>query len=94
MLLKRKTVSYIYEPSSERKNALMIIVKSDDDPAIPVEPRKWGEACVMKIHRINISVLSPPKPMAWIFCLDEAQEWGAQSQQWAAGELREDEWHW
>ncbi|KAJ5312540.1 hypothetical protein PENANT_c007G01885 [Penicillium antarcticum] len=83
MLRARKTVPYIHDP--EQGEPRLIILSSDDDPAIPIDQRgrpvdsSYSDINVkltfMQQHGIDSSVISLANP--WLDFLDpsEAQEW-------------------
>ncbi|OGE57925.1 hypothetical protein PENARI_c001G12175 [Penicillium arizonense] len=83
MLRARKTVPYIHDPANGEPR--LIILSSDDDPAIPIDQRgrpvdsSYSDINVkltfMQQHGIDSSVISLANP--WLDFLDpsEAQEW-------------------
>lgn len=83
MLRARKTVPYIHDPPTGEPR--LIILSSDDDPAIPIDQRgrpvdsSYSDTNVkltfMKQHGINSSVISLANP--WLDFLEpaEAQTW-------------------
>ncbi|KAJ5101826.1 2-amino-3-carboxymuconate-6-semialdehyde decarboxylase [Penicillium alfredii] len=84
MLRTRKTVPYIHDPSTQASPRL-IILSSDDDPAIPLDQRgrpidaSYSDISTklsfMKQHGINSSVISLANPWLDFLVPKEAQEW-------------------
>lgn len=84
MLRDRKTVPYIHDPS-DKGTPRLIILSSDDDPAIPIDQRgrpvdsSYSDINVkldfMKIHGISCSVISLANPWLDFLAPDEAQKW-------------------
>lgn len=83
MLRTRKTVPYIHDPSQGQPR--LIILASDDDPAIPMHQRgrpidtSYSDINVklsfMRQHGINCSVISLANPWLDFLPPDEAQKW-------------------
>ncbi|KAJ5973467.1 hypothetical protein N7481_010677 [Penicillium waksmanii] len=84
MLRDRKTVPYIHDPS-DKGTPRLIILSSDDDPAIPIDQRgrpvdsSYSDINVkldfMKKHDIDCSVISLANPWLDFLSPDEAQTW-------------------
>ncbi|KAJ5568471.1 2-amino-3-carboxymuconate-6-semialdehyde decarboxylase [Penicillium hetheringtonii] len=84
MLRARKTVPYIHDPE-DNGTPRLIILSSDDDPAIPIDQRgrpvdsSYSDINVkldfMQNHGINCSVISLANPWLDFLSPEEAQTW-------------------
>ncbi|KAJ5098516.1 2-amino-3-carboxymuconate-6-semialdehyde decarboxylase [Penicillium argentinense] len=84
MLRSRKTVPYIHDPS-DNGTPRLIILSSDDDPAIPIDQRgrpvdsSYSDISVkldfMRKHGIDCSVISLANPWLDFVLPSEASDW-------------------